>query len=42
VLLRADLPADVIRRRGIGEKSVLSVLLPPERIRVYPGSAVNR
>jgi iron(III) transport system ATP-binding protein len=42
VLLRADLPADVIRRRGIGEKSVLSVLLPPERIRIYPGSAVNR
>jgi iron(III) transport system ATP-binding protein len=42
VLLRADLPVDVIRRRGIGEKSMLSVLLPPERIRVYPGSTVHR
>jgi iron(III) transport system ATP-binding protein len=42
VLLRADLPVDLIRRREIGEKSTLSVLLPPERIRVYPGSAVNR
>ena len=42
VLLRADLPAELIRRRGIGEKSSLAVHLPPERIRVYPGSAVNR
>jgi iron(III) transport system ATP-binding protein len=42
VLLRADLPVDLIRRRGIAEKSTLSVLLPRERIRVYPGSAVNR
>jgi iron(III) transport system ATP-binding protein len=42
VLLRADLPVDMIRRRGLTEKSTLSVLLPPERIRVYPGSPVNR
>src|SRR5580765_663742 len=38
VLLRADLPVEMVRRRGIAEKSMLSVLLPPERIRVYPGS----
>jgi iron(III) transport system ATP-binding protein len=42
VLLRADVPADVVRRRGITEKSTLSVLLPSERIRIYPGSTVNR
>jgi iron(III) transport system ATP-binding protein len=42
VQLRADLPADLVRRRGIAEKSTLSVLLPPEHIRIYPGSAVNR
>jgi len=42
VLLRADLPADMVRRRAITEKSALAVLLPPEHIRIYPGSAVNR
>ncbi len=42
VLLRADLPVDMIRRRGIAEKSKLSVTLPPDRIRIYPGSTVNR
>ena len=42
VFLRADLPVDLIRRRGIGEKSMLSVLLPPDRIRIYPGSTVHR
>ena len=42
VLLRADLPADMVRRRRITEKSTLSVLLPPERIRIYPRSPVNR
>ena len=42
VLLRADLPADMVRRRGIVEKSALAVVLPPEHIRIYPGSAVNR
>jgi iron(III) transport system ATP-binding protein len=40
--LRADLPTDLVRRRGIAEKSTLSVHLPPERIRIYPGSTVNR
>ena len=42
VLLRADLPVELIRRRAIAEKTVLSVLLPPERIRIYPGSSVHR
>jgi iron(III) transport system ATP-binding protein len=42
LLLRADLPTDLVRRRGIAEKSPLSVHLPPERIRIYPGSTVNR
>jgi iron(III) transport system ATP-binding protein len=42
VLLRADLPVDLIRRQGIAEKSMLSVLLPPDRIRIYPGSSVHR
>jgi len=42
VLLRADLSVDMVRRRGIAEKSVLTIRLPPERIRIYPGSAVNR
>src|SRR6266853_829942 len=42
VLLRADLPVDMVRRRGLAEKSMLSVLLPPERIRIYPGSTANR
>jgi hypothetical protein len=32
----------MVRRRGIAEKSTFSVLLPPDRIRVYPGSTVNR
>ena len=42
VLLRADLPVESIRRRGIAEKSMLSVLLPPDRIRIYPGGPVHR
>ncbi len=42
VLLRADLAVDMVRRRGIAEKSLLSVHLPAERIRVYPGGTVNR
>jgi iron(III) transport system ATP-binding protein len=42
VLLRADLPVDLVRRLGIAEKSTLSVRLPRERIRIYPGSTVHR
>ncbi len=42
VLLCADLPVDLVRRLGIAEKSTMSVLLPRERIRIYPGSAVHR
>ena len=42
VLLRADLPVDFVRRLGIAEKSRVSMLLSPERIRIYPGSTVHR
>lgn len=42
ILLRADLPVDLVRRRAIAEKHVLECRLPPERIRIYPGSAVHR
>ena len=42
VLLRADLPVDLVRRLAIAEKSALTCLLPRERIRVYPGSALHR
>ena len=42
VLLRADLPVDLVRRLGIAEKSTLSVRLPRERIRIYPGSTLHR
>ena len=42
VLLRADLPVALVRRRSIAEKSELSALLPPERIRIYPGDTIHR
>jgi iron(III) transport system ATP-binding protein len=42
VALRADLPVDLVRRLGIGEKSVLPLRMPPERIRIYPGSSLHR
>jgi len=42
VLLRADLPTDLVRRLGIAEKSVVAVRVPRDRIRVYPGSAIHR
>jgi iron(III) transport system ATP-binding protein len=42
VLVRADLPVDLVRRRGIAEKSVLAFAVPRERIRVYPGGALHR
>jgi iron(III) transport system ATP-binding protein len=42
VLLRADLPVDLVRRLGIAEKTRVSLLLSPERIRIYPGSTVHR
>ncbi len=42
VLLRADLPVDLVRRLGIAEKSRVSMLLSRERIRIYPGSTVHR
>jgi iron(III) transport system ATP-binding protein len=41
-LLRADLPVDLVRRLGIAEKSMLPLRMPPERIRVYPGSTLHR
>jgi iron(III) transport system ATP-binding protein len=42
VLLRADLPVDLVRRLNLAEKSTVSVVLPRERIRIYPGSTVHR
>ena len=42
VLLRADVPTDLVRRMRIAEKSTLSVLLPRDRIRIYPGSTIHR
>ena len=42
VLLRADLSVDLVRRLSIAEKSELAALLPPERIRIYPGDAIHR
>jgi iron(III) transport system ATP-binding protein len=33
--IQADVAADLVRRRGIGEAAHLSVRLPPDRIRVY-------
>jgi iron(III) transport system ATP-binding protein len=41
-LLRADLPVDVVRRLDLAEKRALVCVLPPERLRIYPGSTVNR
>jgi iron(III) transport system ATP-binding protein len=41
-LLRADLPVDLVRRLGIAEKRALVCVLPPERLRLYPGSTVHR
>jgi hypothetical protein len=41
-LLRADLPVDLVRRLDIAEKRPLVCVLPPERIRIYPGSTVHR
>ena len=39
--LRADLSINLIRSQDIDEGDALAVLLPKERIRVYPGSTVN-
>jgi len=41
-LLRADLPVDLVRRLDIAEKRALVCVLPPERLRIYPGSTVHR
>src|SRR5262249_5482353 len=41
-LLRADLPVDLVRRLDIAEKRALVCVLPPERLRIYPGSPVHR
>jgi iron(III) transport system ATP-binding protein len=42
VVLRADLSVDLVRRRAIAEKLTLELRMPPERIRIYPGSAAHR
>ena len=39
--LVADLSVDVVRRLGLREGQTLPVLLPRDRIRVYPGSALR-
>ena len=39
--LRADLSINLVRRQGIGEGDELIVVLPRERIRIYPGSSVH-
>ncbi len=39
--LRADLSINLIRSQGIDQGDALPVLLPRERIRVYPGGNVN-
>jgi iron(III) transport system ATP-binding protein len=36
VRLRADLSVDLVRRLGLAEGQTLSVVLPRERLRVYP------
>jgi iron(III) transport system ATP-binding protein len=41
-LLRADLPVDLVRRRGLGEKSTLQVVVSGERVRVYPRGVLHR
>jgi iron(III) transport system ATP-binding protein len=39
--LRADLSINLIRSQGLDQGDALAVLLPRERIRVYPGSTVH-
>jgi len=39
--LRADLPVDLVRRLGLAEGATVSVVVPRERIRIYPGGAIQ-
>ncbi|MBI3456196.1 MAG: putative 2-aminoethylphosphonate ABC transporter ATP-binding protein [Candidatus Rokubacteria bacterium] len=39
--LRADLSTDLVRRLGLAEGRALSVILPRDRLRIYPGSAMR-
>ena len=39
--LRADLSVDLVRRLGLAEGDTLPVLMPKERIRIYPGGAIH-
>ena len=39
--LRADLSINLVRRLGLDEGARIHVMLPKERIRVYPGAAVH-
>ncbi len=41
VRLRANLSVDLVRRFGLGEGHTLPIVLPRERIRVYPQSPVS-
>jgi iron(III) transport system ATP-binding protein len=40
--LRADLSINLVRHQAIGEGDKLSVMLPEERIRIYPGSSLGQ
>jgi iron(III) transport system ATP-binding protein len=39
--LRADLPVELVRRFGIAEGATVAVMLPRERIRIYPGGTIG-
>jgi iron(III) transport system ATP-binding protein len=39
--LRADLPVELVRRLGVTEGSSLAVVLPRDRLRIYPQSALR-
>jgi iron(III) transport system ATP-binding protein len=41
IRLRADLPVELVRRLAVAEGSPLSVVLPRERLRVYPHSSLR-
>jgi iron(III) transport system ATP-binding protein len=39
--LRADFSINLVRRMGIGEGNSLNVMMPRERIRIYPAGAIH-
>lgn len=40
--LRVDLPVDLVRRLDLAEGASITVVVPRERLRVYPGGAAHR